>query len=52
MFYAQKCKILRIFITMKTIDFGILIYSSDKAVLLAFWKILNQVNRPDKTENT
>ena len=52
MFYTQKCKILRIFITMTTIEFGILIYLSDRAVLLAFWRILSQVNRPDKTENT
>ena len=37
---------------MKTIEFGILIYLSDGAVLLAFWRILNQLNRPDKTENT
>ena len=52
MFYTQKCKILRIFITIKTIEFGILIYLSDWAVLLAFWRILNQGNRPNKTENT
>ena len=52
MFYTQKCKILRIFITIKTIEFGILIYLSDRAVLLAFWRILNQGNRPHKTENT
>ena len=37
---------------MKTIKFGILIYLSDRAILLAFWRILNQVNQPDKTENT
>ena len=37
---------------MKTIEFGILIYLSDRAVLLAFWRIWNQLNRPDKTENT
>ena len=42
MFYTQTCKILRIFITIKTIEFGILIYLSDRAVLLAFWRILNQ----------
>ena len=48
----QKCRILRIFITIKTIEFGILIYLSDRAVLLAFWRILNQVNLPNKTENT
>ena len=47
-----KCKILRIFITIKTIEFGILIYLSDSVVLLAFWRILNQGNRPNKTENT
>ena len=52
MFYTQKCKILRIVITIKTIEFGILIYLSDRAVLLAFWRILNQGNRPNKTENT
>ena len=52
MFYTQKCKILRIFITIKTIEFSILIYLSDRAVLLAFWRILNQGNRPNKTENT
>ena len=52
MFYTQKCKILRIFITIKTIEFGILIYLSDRAVLLAFWKILNQGKRPNETENT
>ena len=39
MFYTQKCKILRIFITIKAIEFGILIYLSDTAVLLAFWRI-------------
>ena len=47
-----KCQILRIFITIKTIKFGILIYLSDWAVLLAFWGILNQGYRPNKTENT
>ena len=52
MFYTQKCKILRIFISIKTIEFGTLIYLSDRAVLLAFWRILNQGNRPNKTENT
>ena len=52
MFYTQKCKILRILITIKTIEFGILIYLSDRAVLLAFWRILNQGNRPNETENT
>ena len=52
MFYTQKCKILRIFITIKTIEFGILIYFSDRAVLLAFLRILNQVNRLNKTKNT
>ena len=52
MFYTQKCKILRILITIKIIEFGILIYLSDRAVLLAFWRILNQGNRPNKTENT
>ena len=52
MFYTQKCKILRIFITIKTIEFGILIYLSDRAILLAFWRILNQGNRPNETENT
>ena len=52
MFYTQKCKILRIFITIKTIEFGILIYLSDRAVLLAFWRILNQGNQPNKNENT
>ena len=52
MFYTQKCKIFRIFITIKTIEFGILIYLSDWAVLLAFWRILNQGNWPNKTENT
>ena len=52
MFYTQKCKILRSFITIKTIKFGILIYFSDRTVLLAFWIILNQGNRPNKTENT
>ena len=52
MFYTQKWKILRIFIAIKTIEFGILIYLSDRAVLLAFWRILNQGNRPNKTENT
>ena len=49
MIYTQKYKILRIFIT---IEFGILIYLRDRAVLLAFWGILNQGNRPIKTENT
>ena len=52
MFYTQKGKILRIFITIKTIKFGILIYLTDRAVLLAFWRILNQGNQPNKTENT
>ena len=52
MFYTQKCKIVRIFITLKTIEFGILIYLSDRAVLLAFRRILNQGNQPNKTENT
>ena len=52
MFYTQKCKIVRIFVTLKTIKFGILIYLSDRAVLFAFWRILNQGNRPNKTENT
>ena len=54
MFYTQIYiyKKIRIFITIKTIEFGILIYLSDKAVLLAFWRILNQGNRPNKTENT
>ena len=52
MFYTQKCKIFRIFITINTIEFGILIYLSDRAVQLAFWRILNQENRPNKTENT
>ena len=52
MFYTQKCKILKIFITIKTIEFSILIYFSDRAVLLAFWRILNQGNRLNKTENT
>ena len=47
-----KCKVLRIFITIKTIEFGIWIYLSDMVVLLAFWRILNQRNRPNKTENT
>ena len=32
MFYTQKCKISRIFITIYTIEFGILIYFSDRAV--------------------
>ena len=44
----KNCKIVRIFITIKTIEFGILICLSDKAVLLAFWRILNQGNRPNK----
>ena len=52
MFYTQICKILRFFITIKTIEFGILIYLSDRAILLAFCRILNQGNRPNKTENT
>ena len=52
MFYTQKWKILRIVITIKTIKFGILIYLGDRAVLLAFVRILNQGNRPNKTENT
>ena len=52
MFYTQKFKILRIFITIKTIELGILVYLDDKTVLLAFWRILNQRNRPNKTENT
>ena len=52
MFYTQNCKILRIFIAIKTIDFGILIYLSDREALLALWRILNQGNRPNKTENT
>ena len=52
MFYTQKCKLLRIFITIKTIEFDILIYLSDRAILLAFCRILNQVNQPNKTENT
>ena len=43
---------LRFFITIKTIEFGILIYLSDGAILLAFWRNLNQGNRPNKTENT
>ena len=50
MFYTHKCKILRFFITIKTIEFGILIYLSDRAILLAFWRILNQGNRQNKTE--
>ena len=52
MFYTQKCKILRIFITIKTIELGILVYLGDRTVLLAFWRILNEGNRPNKTENT
>ena len=52
MFYTQKRKILRIFITIKTIEFGILIYLSDRTVLLAFWRILNQGNQLNKTKNT
>ena len=32
--------------------FGILIYLSDRGILLAFWRILNQGNRPKNTENT
>ena len=52
MFYTQKCKTLRIFITIKTIEFDRLIYLSERAILLAFWEILNQGNRPNKTENT
>ena len=52
MFYTQECKILRIVITIKTNEFGTLIYLSDRAVLLAFWRILNQGNRSNKTENT
>ena len=52
MFYTQKCKNLRIFIIIKTIKFGILIYLSDRAALLAFWRFLNHGNRPNKTENT
>ena len=52
MFYTQKCKILRISNTIKTVEFGVLIYLSDMAVLLAFWRILNLGNRPNKTENT
>ena len=52
MFYTQKCKIVRIFITIKTNEFGIVTYSSDRAVLLVFWRILNQGNRPNDTENT
>ena len=51
-FYTPKCKTLRIFITIKTIEFGILIYLRDRAVLLPFWRILNQGNRQNKTENT
>ena len=52
MLYTQKCKILRIFITIKTIEFGILIYFSDRAVLLAFLRILNHGNRLNQTKNT
>ena len=52
MFYTQKCKILRIFITIKTIELSILVYLGDRTVLLAFWRILNEGNRPNKTENT
>ena len=52
MFYTQKCKILRIFITIKTLESGILVYLGDRTVLLAFWRILNQGNRPNKTKNT
>ena len=52
MFYTQKRKLLRIFITIKIIEFSILIYLNDTAVLLAFWRILNQGNRPNKSENT
>ena len=52
MFYTQKCKFLRILITIKTIEFDILIYLSDRTVLLAFWRILNQGNQPNKTKNT
>ena len=37
---------------MKMIEFDISIYLNDRAVLLAFWRILNQENRPNKTENT
>ena len=51
-FYTQKCKILRIFITIKTIEFCISVYLNDRAVLLAFWRLLNQGNRPNKTQNT
>ena len=48
----QECSIPQGAITIKTIEFGTLIYLSDRAVLLAFWRILNQGNRPNKTENT
>ena len=47
-----KMKNFKNFFTIKIIEFGILIYLSDRAVLLAFWRILNQGNRPNKTENT
>ena len=36
MFYTQKCKILRIFITMKTIEFDISIYLNDRASTVGF----------------
>ena len=52
MFYTQKCKIVRVSITIKTIEFSIFIDLSDRVVMLAFWGILNQGNRPNKTENT
>ena len=52
MIYTQKCKILRIFMAIKTIEFEILICLSDRAILLDLWRILNQGNRPNKTENT
>ena len=51
MIYTQKCTNLRIFITIKTIEFSTLIYLSNMVILLAFWRVLNQGNRPTKTEN-
>ena len=36
MIYTQKSKILRIFITIKTIEFGILIYLNNRARTVGF----------------
>ena len=49
--YPKMQNSKNLFITIKTIEFGMLIYLSDRTVLLAFWRIMNEGNRPNKTKN-